>query len=42
MLVSKVESEGEFLLHKLRQFPELENRDIVFLSGRDEANDREK
>lgn len=41
VLVERVEKEGEVLEDYLKNSPELEDREIMFLSGRDDADERE-
>ena len=41
LLVNKVEDEGEYLKDKLEQYEEMQDKEIVFISGKMKANDRE-
>lgn len=42
LLVGKVEKEGEILCNFLEKCPEMSGKEIMFLSGRDDADEREK
>lgn len=42
LLVGKVEDEGEVLKKRLEERPEFKGKEIMFLSGRDSAEEREK